>query len=294
MLLKEWENNSSRSVYPLSKNHPLSGTARAVSEEVYLSHIEKSKSSTSGQKEDRGWEAVSLAFKDSTFGCWSAKLLQRAPPLSFGDVRQQVVLAPGGQPCPSPPASPAWGRVSRLGAVCPDWESLTMDTGRPHSWGTRVCLGDSVFTSILSSLCWSLQTSDNRKEEVTGLKVMSGLNGRETGVRVTMAGVVGRADVEQTLWVWKHGSRREEEWVSVPWLGGQGSPVSHYHPLWKLVLVCVCVCVYVYTPVYGNKPTQHAIVPAGTAVAWMSWQVWVRPLASLLRLKASFRNSQKP
>lgn len=86
MLLKEWENDSSRSVYPLSKNHPLSGTARAASEEVYLSHIEKSKSSTSGQKEDRGWEAVSLAFKDSTFGCWSAKLLQRAPPLSFGEM----------------------------------------------------------------------------------------------------------------------------------------------------------------------------------------------------------------
>ena len=130
-----------------------------------------------------------------------------APPLSFRDVRQKVVLAPGRQPCPSPPASHAWGRVSRLGAVCPDWESLIMDTGRPHSWGTQVCLGDSVFTSILSSLCQSLQTSGNRNEEVTGLKVMSGLSRRETGVRVMMAGVLGgwhRADtLSVEAWIQK-------------------------------------------------------------------------------------------
>ena len=28
-----------------------------------------------------------------------------------------------------------------------------------------------------------------------------------------------------------------------------------------------CWCVCAYTPVYGDKPTQHAIVPEGTAVA---------------------------
>ena len=44
---------------------------------------------------------------------------------------------------------------------------------------------------------------------------------------------------------------------------------------------CVCVCVCVYTPVYGDRPIQHAIVPAGIAVAWMSgkfgWVVWPSP-----------------
>lgn len=77
MLLKEWENDSSRSVHPVSKNHPFPGTARAASEEVYLSHIEKSKSSTSGQEEDRGCEA----FKDfqSFQGLNSWPLISKAP-----------------------------------------------------------------------------------------------------------------------------------------------------------------------------------------------------------------------
>ena len=73
-------------------------------------------------------------------------------------------------------------------------------------------------------------------------------------------------------------------------VGGTGA-VSHCHSLWELVLLCVCV----HTPVYGDKPIQHAIVRAGTAVAWMSWQVWMDRLAfSLLRLKASFKNSEIP
>lgn len=57
-----------------------------------------------------------------------------------------------------------------------------------------------MFTSILSSLCQSLQTSGNRKEEVTGLKVMSGLGQRDGGKGHDGRGV-GGADIEQTLCV---------------------------------------------------------------------------------------------
>ncbi|KAI4564977.1 hypothetical protein MJG53_015989 [Ovis ammon polii x Ovis aries] len=67
---------------------------------------------------------------------------------SFGDVQQRVVLAPGRQPCSSPPASHACSWVSCLGAVCPDWHDLTVDTGRPHRWEVS-CSG--IGTSTLDS-----------------------------------------------------------------------------------------------------------------------------------------------
>lgn len=69
-------------------------------------------------------------------------------------------------------------------------------------------MGDSVFTSILSSLCQSLQTSGNRKEEVTGL-VMSGPRAERWGKGHDGRRGVGGADVEQTLCV-EAWIRREE------------------------------------------------------------------------------------
>ncbi|KAI4532650.1 hypothetical protein MG293_017058 [Ovis ammon polii] len=88
----------------------------------------------------------------------------------FGDVRQRVVLAPGRQPCPSPPASRACSWVSRLGAVCPDWHDLTVDTGRPHRWEVS-CSG--IGTSTLDSADDNLWTGVSFQHQFSLLNNLS-------------------------------------------------------------------------------------------------------------------------
>lgn len=172
MLVEGWEGNSLRSMYPPIKTIHFQGQQGQSPREVYLSNnlLSWNPAPQGVKKTEAGWWFLWLSRTRLLAVNWQSSF-HWAPQLTFRGELWWVALGPERQLCTSPPnflflRSGGQPAISPDGSVWP-WKSADLiDEGLG-----LVCLCESVFTSILSYICQFPQTCDNRKEEVTGLKV---------------------------------------------------------------------------------------------------------------------------